>query len=102
VEGKEGEDQQAELRAAVHRRLKEMQAEQQKKAVAQRLMTPGAYERLMNVRVANPEMYSQLLDFIVSTARQNRAAGKITEEQLRDILARLTYRPETKIEFRHK
>ena len=98
----EGEDQQAELRAAVQKRLGEMRAEQQKKSVAQRLMTPGAYERLMNVRVSNPELYSQLLDFIVSMARQNRQAGRITEEQLKEILSRLTYRPETKIEFRHK
>ena len=95
-------DEQAELKKAVYKRIKDMQVEQQKKALAQRLMTPGAYERLMNVRVSNFEMYSQLLDFIISTARQNRAAGKITEEQLRDILGRLTYRPETKIEFRHK
>lgn len=100
--GKEENDEQAELKKQVYKRLKDMQAEQQKKAVAQRLMTPGAYERLMNVRVSNFALYSQLLDFIFASAQQNRVAGKVTEEQLREILARLTYRPETRIEFRHK
>ncbi len=95
-------DEQAEMKKAVYKRLREMRAEQQKKALAQRLMTPAAYERLMNVRVSNYEMYSQLLDLLIAMARQNRTAGKITEEQLRDILARLTYRPETRIEFKRK
>jgi DNA-binding TFAR19-related protein (PDSD5 family) len=99
---KEEADEQAELKKAVYKRLKDMQIEQQKKAVAQRFMTPDAYERLMNVRVSNFELYSQLLDFIFGTAKQNGAAAKITEAQLKDILARLTYRPETKIEFKHK
>jgi DNA-binding TFAR19-related protein (PDSD5 family) len=98
----ERDGQQAELRKQVYRRLREMQVEQQKKAVAQRMMTPGAYERLMNVRVSNFQLYTQLLDFIFASAQQNRAAGRITEGQLREILARLTYRPETRIEFRHK
>jgi hypothetical protein len=29
-------------------------------------------------------------------------SGKITEEQLKDVLYKLTYKPDTKIEFRHK
>ena len=99
---KEEKDEQAELKKAVYRKLKDMQIEQQKKAIAQRFMTPGAYERLMNVRVSSYELYSPLIDFIIAMARQNSNAGKITEAQLKDMLARLTYRPDTKIEFKRK
>ncbi|VVB77030.1 DNA-binding protein [uncultured archaeon] len=98
----EESEEQARMKKAVYKKLKEMQIEQQKKAIAQRLMTPEAYERLMNVRVANRELFTQLLEVIIAMAQQNRTVGKITEEQLRDILSRLTYRPESKIEFKHK
>lgn len=86
----------------LYKRLREMQIEQQKKAVAKSLMEPDAYERLMNVRVANYELYSQLLEMLISMARSNRISGKITEAQLRDLLAKLTYKPDSKIEFKHK
>jgi len=101
VANEESEDQ-ARLKKAVYKKLKEMQVEQQKKALAQRFMTSEAYERLMNVRVSNYELYSQLLELIIAMAKSNRVTGKITEAQLKDILARLTYKPESKIEFKHK
>ncbi|MDE1874368.1 MAG: hypothetical protein KGI04_04630 [Candidatus Micrarchaeota archaeon] len=93
---------QAKARKEMQRRLREMQAEQERKATVKRLMTPGAYERLMNVRVSNHELYSQLLDLLIAMARSNRVTGQITEVQLRDLLTRLTYKPESKIEFKHK
>ena len=97
----EGEEQ-AKIKKAVYRRLKEMQVEQQKKEIAKRFLTPQAYERLMNVRVANAELYSQLIDLIISMARTNRISDRLTEEQLKGILAKMTYRPEPTIEFKHK
>ena len=39
---------------------------------------------------------------LISMARSNRVSGKITEAQLREILAKMTARPESKIEFKHK
>jgi DNA-binding TFAR19-related protein (PDSD5 family) len=56
----------------------------------------------MNVRVSNYELYAQLLDLIISMAQTNRLPGRITEKQLVDLLAKLTARPEPKIEFKHK
>ena len=93
---------QAKMRKELNRRLKEMQVEQEKKNAVKKLMTPDAYERLMNVRVSNHELFAQLLDMLISMARNNRITGQITEPQLRDLLARLTFRPEPKIEFKHK
>ena len=98
----EENEEQARLKKEMYRKLKALQVEQQKKAIAQRFMTAEAYERLMNVRVSNHALYSQLMDLVISMARQNPAAGKITEAQLKDILARLTHRPESRIEFRRK
>ncbi len=95
-------DSQARMRKELNRRLREMQVEQEKKATVKKLMTPDAYERLMNVRVSNYELYAQLLDLLIAMARGNRIAGQITEPQLRDLLSRLTYKPESRIEFKHK
>lgn len=93
---------QAKMKKEMMRRLKEMQIEQEKKSTVKRFMTPEAYERLMNVRVANYELFAQLLDLLIAMARGNRIQGNITEAQLRDLLARLTFKPESKIEFKHK
>lgn len=102
AEEQQGNDDQQKLKQAYAKRIRQMQIEQQKRELARKLMTPEAYERLMNVRVANPEIYSQLIDIVISLAQSGRATSRITEEQLRSILAKLTYRPETKIEFKHK
>ena len=40
-------------RKELNKRLKAIQLEQQKRLLAKRYMTEGAYERLMNVRVSN-------------------------------------------------
>jgi DNA-binding TFAR19-related protein (PDSD5 family) len=89
-------------RQAMQKRLHEMQLEQQKRGIVRRFLTPEAYERLMNVRVSNYELYAQLLDLIIAMAQAKKLYGKLTGEQLRDILARLTQKPETKLEFKHK
>lgn len=93
---------QAKYKKEIYRRLREMQIEQEKKALAKRFMSSEAYERLMNVRVANYELYSQLLELLIAMAKSNRITGTITETQLKDLLAKLTFKPESKIEFKHK
>ncbi len=96
------EAQDEKMKKALQKRLREMQVAQQKKEMIKKYLTPEAFERFMNVRVANRELYEKLTDWILAMAQSNKIAGKITEEQLREILARLTYRPEPKIEFKHK
>ncbi|MGC9099312.1 MAG: DNA-binding protein [Candidatus Micrarchaeia archaeon] len=96
------EDDEKELRKAVAKRLRELQIEQQKREIVRKYLEPAAYERLMNVRVSNYELYAQLLDLIISMAQSNRLPGRISEKQLIDLLTKLTARPEPKIEFRHK
>lgn len=99
-EGDEAE--QDKLRKAVARRMKALQLEQQKRDIVRRYLEPGAYERLMNVRVSNYDLYAQLLDLIISMVQSNRITSRLSEDQLISILTKLTSRPEPTIEFRHK
>lgn len=90
------------LKKAYMQRLKAIRIEQQKRELAKRYTTAEAYERLMNVRISNYELYEQLVNLIIAMVQNNRIMGKLTEEQLKDILAKLTYKPESSIQFRHK
>ena len=90
------------LRRRVNEAIKKAQMEQQKKELMKQFLEPDAYERLMNVRLSNPELYNQLVNLIVSLVQSNRIAGKLTEEQLKAILAKITFKREPKIEFKHK
>ncbi len=76
--------------------------EQQKKEILKKLMEQPAYDRLMNIRISNADLYSQLVDLVISLAQSNRIQGKLTEAQLLQILEKVTYRPDTKIEYSHK
>ena len=79
------------IQKALQKRMRAMQEEQQKRELARRFMTPEAYERLMNVRISNKELYSQLINLILAMVQQNRLSGKLTEEQLKQILGKLTF-----------
>ncbi len=96
------QDAEGERAKMMQQRMQALQAEQQKRMAAKKYLTTGAYERLMNVRVANFELYSQLVDLIIAMAQSQRVTGQITEDQLKQILVRLTYRKESTIEFKHK
>jgi programmed cell death protein 5 len=86
----------------ISRRLREMRIEQEKKEMIRKITEPDAYDRLMNVRVANRELYAQLLDLIIALAQNNKISGRLTDMQLKGLLEQLTSRPESRIEFRHK
>ena len=98
------DDQQSQkrMKKALMEQLKRQQIEQQKKEIIKRLMDQAAYDRLMNIRISNSDLYSQLVDLIISLAQQNRLQGKLTEQQLLSILEKATARPDTKIEYKHK
>jgi len=101
MEDNEG-NQQEELRAAYQKRLQQMQAEQQKKELLRKMMDPAAYGRMMNVRMASPELYEKVVSSLAYVVQSGRKMERITEEQLVGLLTKMTERPETKIEFRKK
>ncbi len=100
----EADDQQTQkrLRKALMEQMRRQQVEQQKKEIIKKLMDQAAYDRLMNIKIANADLYTQLIDLIISLAQQNRIQGKLTEQQLLQILAKVTQRPDTTIEYKHK
>lgn len=98
----EEESEESKVRKAMARRMREAQLEEQRKEVMRRYLTTEAYERLMNVRVSNYDLYRQLSDLIIAMVQSNRVVSKLTESQLKTILAKLTNRPEPSISFRHK
>ena len=102
AEAEENNNQNQDRQKLLQKRMQALQMEQQKRNAVKRFMTTEAYERLMNVRVSNYELYSQLLDLIISLANSNRLSSQLTEAQLNDILNRITYKPGSKIEFRHE
>lgn len=65
-----------------------------------RLLEADAYGRLMNVRMANPELYVKVVNSILHMAR--RVGRKLTERELLTLLASLTERKETDIKIHRK
>ena len=98
----EEQSSQKALRKRLSAALKNMQIEQQKKELMKQLLDTKAYERLMNIRISNPELYAQVINLVVSLAQTNRLQGKMSEQQLLSILDKVTFRKETTINFRHK
>lgn len=100
----ENEDEKYEkkLRKKVADAIKNAQLEQQKKEVLKQFLEAKAYERIMNIRVSNYDLYNQLVNLVVSLAQSNRLNGKISETQLKSIIEKITYRREPTIEFKHK
>ncbi|MFA5105679.1 MAG: DNA-binding protein [Candidatus Micrarchaeia archaeon] len=77
--------------------------EEQKKAVLRNFLAPAAYERVMNVKIANKDLYDQLVNSIAYLVQSGRMAGaKISDEQVVRLLEKMTAKRETSIEFRHK
>jgi DNA-binding TFAR19-related protein (PDSD5 family) len=59
----------------------------------------AAYERLANIRSANPELYDQLTTLVVYLVQNGQLKGILTEEQLKQLISKLVVstRRETKI-----
>ncbi|MDE1869271.1 MAG: hypothetical protein KGH60_04905 [Candidatus Micrarchaeota archaeon] len=98
----EEQEYQKRLRKRISEQLKMQQLEQQKKEIMSRFLESDAYERLMNIRSVNPELYEQVVNLVISLVQTKRIEGKLTEAQLKSVLQRITTRPETKIDYKHK
>jgi len=71
--------------------LKQAQAvEQQKKFLLKQVVDDAAYERLMNVRLANPELYNNVVNLLLVYARSGKLASRITEAQILQVLKELS------------
>jgi len=75
------------------KRLEELQkrqaAEAQLKAIVNRVFEPAAIARLSNIRMSNESLYMQIVQFFVSAIQSGKLAGKVTEEQVKQVASHL-------------
>jgi programmed cell death protein 5 len=86
------EEEHAKLVQAREQYAKQQEAERTIKQLARQLLDGAAYERLMNIRLANPELYAMLVQSLYGLYKQGQLQNKVNEEQLKQLAARL--RPE--------
>ncbi|MBS3061256.1 MAG: hypothetical protein J4215_01595 [Candidatus Diapherotrites archaeon] len=87
------------------KRLMEKQAQSQAEqetaqkidALLRSILETAAKERLSNVRLVNPELYMKATQAILFLAQNKQFSGKISGEQLKQILQRLSQKRETSI-----
>lgn len=75
-----GEQRQAESRR---------QFEAQKQAALKQILTPEARQRLTNIRMVKPEFAEQIELQLIQLAQAGRISVPITDDQLKEALARL-------------
>ncbi|MDE1856943.1 MAG: hypothetical protein KGH98_02555 [Candidatus Micrarchaeota archaeon] len=101
-EYEDGERSQARLRKRLQEQLLKARMEAQRNAMVRQLMDAQAYDRLSNIRIANPDLYTQVVNLILSLANANRLPGKLKEADLVSLLHRLTAKEEPKLEYKRK
>lgn len=90
------------LRERLQKYQQAREIEMQKKVALKYLVDAQAYERLMNVKIANPALYDQIVTMLVYLQQNGQLKGKVSEKQIKTILAKLTARKESEITFKKK
>jgi len=98
----ERENEQQETQQLYQKRLQALQLEMQKKELLRGMLSPEAYERMANVRMSSPELYDKVIRSLAYLAQSGKKIAKISDKQLYELLAKMTERRETSIEFRPK
>jgi programmed cell death protein 5 len=74
------------------------QLEAQKQAALKQILTPEARQRLTNIRMVKPEFAEQIELQLIQLAQTGKIKVPITDDQLKDALARLqSHRKEIRI-----
>ncbi|MFX1514585.1 MAG: DNA-binding protein [Promethearchaeota archaeon] len=63
--------------------------EQQRRAVLQKILEEPALDRLTNVRMVKPQLAQAVESQLIGLAQSGRLQSKITDKQLKSMLARL-------------
>ncbi|NYZ76493.1 hypothetical protein H0N98_04550 [Candidatus Micrarchaeota archaeon] len=93
-------DKELKERLLKYQQVREL--EMQKKFALKYIVDAQAYERLMNVKIANPALYDQIVTMLIYLYQNKQVKGKVTDAQLKAILAKITARKEPEITFRKK
>ncbi|MEM0475738.1 MAG: DNA-binding protein [Candidatus Norongarragalinales archaeon] len=98
-QSEEAQKQEAQEAAQLEELRKARIAELQVKALLKQILEPEAFERIANIRAANPALYAQLAHLFLYLKENGQLKSRITDAQLREFVARLLakQRRETKI-----
>jgi programmed cell death protein 5 len=58
--------------------------------ILKQVMLPAAAERLATVSLVKPEKARSVEDYIINAAQTGKLPGKVSEEQLKDLLVQVT------------
>ena len=97
-----GEEAQDPRQRLYQQRMQQLQMEMKKKELLRRMLSDPAYERMMNVRLSNPELYEKVVQSLAYVAQSAKRMDKISDGQLYSLLGKMTEKRETSIEFRRK
>jgi len=89
-----------EMRKRLEEAQRAQQADAQIKGVLARILELPAYDRLMNVRMSNQELYAKAVNGLVYMYK--KAGRKITERELLTLLSASVERKTGSIEIRRK
>ena len=63
--------------------------EEQKKQILRSILTPDAKDRLTNIKISRPQIAEQIEQQLILLAQSGRLRQKITDDQLRQLLAKI-------------
>jgi programmed cell death protein 5 len=81
---------------------RQKQIELQKKAFMKQLLESAAYERLMNIRIGNNELYEQIVSVLLYLKQQGQLEGRLSEEKLKELASRMLSHKKRSFTIRRK
>jgi programmed cell death protein 5 len=64
--------------------------------ILKQVLTPEAQERLANVALVKTDRARQVETYLINAAQAGKLGGKVTEDQLKDLLQQVIAQQETK------
>lgn len=71
-------------------RKKQEAMQEQRRLMLNQITTSEAREKIANIRLVKPERAEQVESYIISAAQAGQIGQKITEEQVKDLLRKVT------------
>ena len=86
-----------QLKEQAEQQQKESDAEMQLNEALKMLLEPEAKARLSNVKLVNKELYIKAAQFLLYMVKSGKVKGKIDEQQLKELLKKLSEKREMQI-----
>ncbi|MCX8167164.1 MAG: hypothetical protein N3E37_04930 [Candidatus Micrarchaeota archaeon] len=98
------EQKKKKLQEALQAYREQQKVEQIKKAFLIKVLDSEAFERIMNVKISNKELYDKAIEILMYLYQQRKISEnrKLNEKELKSILSRLINNYEPTIEFKRK